>query len=215
MSTQKKIDLRKELKHLYAPSPKKIAIVEVPPFQYAMVDGTVEPGQKPESSAEFQQSMQALFGISFTLKFMSKLHKVHPLDYAVMPLEGLWWTGARDFDFDTSTPWHFTLMILQPAHITQTMYLEALQHLQKKKASQALSRLRLETFGEGTCIQTLHLGPYDQEAATMEGMKAFAEENQLSLQGRHHEIYLGDPRRCAPEKLRTVLRRPVTRGIEA
>jgi hypothetical protein len=209
MSKTSKLDLQKELKHLYAPSAKTIELVDVPRFRYAMVDGQLEPGQAPETSLAFQDAMQALYGISFTLKFMSKLRKSNPVDYKVMALEGLWWTDARGFSFDKSEPWQFTLMIMQPEHITRKMYQEALQKLQDKKDNPALSRLRFEGFHEGLCIQTMHVGPYDQEPATIARMKSFAEESELLFRGKHHEIYLGDPRRCKPERLKTVLRQPV------
>jgi len=210
----RKLDLRKELKDLYAPSSRTIDIVDVPEFQYAMVDGLLEAGQKPESSTAFQDAMHALYGISFTLKFMSKLRKSKPIDYAVMALEGIWWTDAQGFDFDASKPWHFTVMIMQPPHINRGMYEEALQQLLEKKDNPALSGLRLENFREGLCIQTMHIGPYDREPATVARMKCFAAENQLLLRGRHHEIYLGDPRRCKAERLRTILRLPVQRKPE-
>ena len=208
MTTTSKRDLRKELKHLYAPSAKRVDLIEVPEFQYALIDGELEPGQAPETSGSFHDAMQALYGISFTLKFMSKLRADNPLDYAVMVLEGLWWTPDNGFSFDTSQPWRFTLMIMQPEHIDRNMYDEALRQLKGKKVNPALERLRFESFTEGLSIQTLHLGPYDQEAATVARMRDFTEENQLQLCGKHHEIYLGDPRRCKPERLKTVLRHP-------
>lgn len=214
MIRDKKLDLRKQLKDLYAPSPKTIGIVDVPEFQYAMVDGILEPGQKPETSIAFQDAMHALYSISFTLKFMAKLRKSNPIDYAVMALEGLWWTDAQGFDFDRSKPWHFTAMIMQPAHVNRSMYQEALRQLRKKKDNRALSKLRLAAFREGLCVQTMHIGPYNEEPATIARMKAFAEDGKLSFRGRHHEIYLGDPRRCRPDRLRTILRQPVQKMSE-
>jgi len=204
-----KRDLRKELMHLYAPSAKAVEIVNVPAFQFAMVDGALRPGEAPGTSATFHEAIQALYGISFTLKFMSKLRKENPIDYGVMALEGLWHAGTGAFEFDRSKPWRFTLMILQPDHITASMYKEALQKLKDKKDNPALEKLRFEKFREGLCVQTMHIGPYDQEPATMERMKAFADENGLRFAGRHHEIYLGDPRRAKPERLKTILRYPV------
>ena len=126
-----------------------------------------------------------------------------------MALEGLWWTKADEFDFDKNKVWNFTVMIMQPEHITQEMFRDALQELLLKKDNPALSQLRFEPLKEGLCIQTMHIGPYDQEPGTIERMDNFAEENELEYCGKHHEIYLGDPRRCKPERLRTILRRPV------
>jgi hypothetical protein len=215
-----KRDFRKELKHLYGPSAKTVEVVEVPEFQFAMVDGELEPETPPGESAVFHNALQALYGISFTLKFMSKLRKENPIDYGVMALEGLWDLDAKggikgeggagkEFDFDQSRPWRFTLMILQPDHITRAMYKEALAKLKDKKDNPSLEILRLDTFREGLCVQTLHVGPYDQQQETMARMQAFAEAEGLSFHGRHHEIYLGDPRRSKPERLKTILRHPV------
>ena len=211
MTKTEKLDLKKELKHLYAPSATKIDLVDVPTFRYAMVDSELPPGQAPTTSPDFQDAMQALYSISFTLKSMSKMRKSDPIDYTVMTLEGLWSTEGDAFDFDDSRPWRFTLMIMQPGHITPGMYEEALRQLKEKKDNPALAKLRFETFREGLCVQTMQIGPYDQEPATMARMRSFAEENGLQLHGRHHEIYLGDPRRCKPERLRTILRHPVRR----
>jgi len=205
----RRIDLKKELKHLYAPSAKKVEIVSVPKFSFAMVDGQMKPGETPEKSPAFQEALTALYGISFTLKFMSKLRERNPIDYTVMALEGLWWVDSGEFDFDAAKTWKWTLMMMQPDHITEEMYQEALQQLRKKKGNPALSRLRFEAFREGLCVQTLHIGPYSAEPQTIERMRSFAQENGYTYCGRHHEIYLGDPRRAKPEKLRTVLRHPV------
>ena len=206
-----KIDLKKEWKHLYAPSAKDVEVVDVPPFLFAMIDGTVKSGEAPATSQEFQEAIGALYGISYTLKFLSKQRTDNPIDYTVMALEGLWWTASGEFDFDTAEDWQWTLMIMQPDHITEEMFQEALQQLKKKRDSPALSRLRLERFHEGLCLQILYVGPYSTELATIEKMKAFAQEHGYRYCGKHHEIYLGDPRRASPERLRTILRQPVER----
>lgn len=204
-----KIDLRKKLKHLYAPSAKRVEVVDVPRFKFAMVDGAIEPGETPATSQQFQDAIGALYGASFTLKFMSKLQEHNPIDYAVMALEGLWWTDSGEFDFNKQEPWKWTLMIMQPEHITEEMYQEALRQLKKKKDNPALSKIRFESFHEGLCIQIMHIGLYSEEPQTMERMKAFAQENGYAYRGKHHEIYMGDPRRAKPERLRTILRHPV------
>jgi len=204
-----KIDLKKKLKHLYAPSAKRVMIVDVPKLQFVMVDGRMKPGETPETSEAFQDAMHALYGISFTLKFMSKLSEKNPVDYTVMALEGLWWTDPGSFDFKRKDQWQWTMMIMQPDHITDQMYQEALHKVTEKKDNAALCRTRLESFQEGVCIQTMHVGPYGDEPGTISKMNAFAKENGYRLRGKHHEIYLGDPRRCNPERLKTILRHPV------
>ncbi len=204
-----KLDLRKQFKQLYKPSAKKIVVVQVPEFQFAMIDGEIEAGQSPGTSPAFQQAMEALYGISYTLKFMSKQRKENPIDYTVMGLEGLWWVEEGEFDITNPENWHWRAMIMQPEHITAEMYQQALEQLHKKKPNPALDKLRFERFHEGLCIQTMHIGPYAEEMRTIARMDAFAEEHGYSMHGKHHEIYLGDPRRADPSKLKTVLRHPV------
>ncbi|MEW5872654.1 MAG: GyrI-like domain-containing protein [Chloroflexota bacterium] len=206
-----KLDLKKTFKNLYAPSAKNVELIEVPEFNFVMIDGRVAAGESPQASTEFQDAMQALYGAAYTLKFMSKLSKVNPVDYTVMALEGLWWVPSGQFDFLKREDWLFTLMIMHPDHITAEMFQEALQQLRKKKPGPALDKLRFERFAEGLSIQVMHMGPYSQEPATLERMDAFAQENNLRYRGKHHEIYLGDPRKAQPEKLKTVLRHPVER----
>ena len=207
-----KIDLKKELKYLYAPSTKKVEIVDVPKFKFVMVDGGIRPAETPETSQEFQDAMGALYGVSYTLKFMSKLRETNPIDYTVMALEGLWWTESGEFDFNKKEEWKWTVMILQPEHITEEMYQEALQQVKEKRENPALSKIRFESFHEGLCMQIMHIGPYAEEPRTIEKMTAFAQENGYRLRGKHHEIYLGDPRRTKPERLKTILRHPVEKG---
>jgi hypothetical protein len=207
-----KLDLKKELKQFYAPSAKQPAIVEVPEFNFVMIDGQVEPGQTIENSPEFQQAMQALYGASYTLKFISKLRKENPIDYTVMALEGLWWSEAGEFDISNPEGWRYTLMMLQPEHITPTMFAEALRQVEKKHPSPALDRLRFERFREGPSVQIMHIGSYAAEPATIARMHAYAQEQGYRLRGKHHEIYLGDPRKADPAKLKTVLRHPVEKA---
>jgi hypothetical protein len=204
-----KLDLRKKYRQLYQPSAKKVEVVDVPPFRFTMIDGEIEPGSSPSTSPAFQDALQTLYGISFTLKFMSKLNKENPIDYAVMALEGLWWVEGGEFDILHPEGWRWTAMMVQPDHITPAMYQEAHTQLLKKKPSPAVERLRFETFHEGLSLQIMHVGPYAQETATIARMDAFARENGYTVHGKHHEIYLGDPRRADPAKLKTVLRHPV------
>ncbi len=208
-----KLDLRKELKHLYAPSAKQVTLVEAPEMQFVMIDGAIEPGQSPGTSPAFAAATEALYGISYTLKFASKQRADNPIDYTVMGLEGLWWVEDRGFDILDPEGWHYTAMILQPGFITMEMYEEALAKLRKKKDNPALDQLRLERFCEGPSVQILHIGPYAGEMDTIAKMDAFAEQNGYAMHGKHHEIYLGDPRRADPMKLKTVLRHPVRKMV--
>lgn len=207
-----KIDLKKELKFLYSPSAKKVELVEVPAFKFIMIDGDIEPGQGPGTSPGFQQAMQALYGASYTLKFMARLNKENPIDYPVMALEGLWWVEDGQFDITRPGNWKYTVMILQPDMVTPEMFAEALAQLRKKKPSPSIDQLRLENFHEGLCVQTMHVGPYADEMMTIAKMDAYAGEQGLTMHGKHHEIYLGNPLRADPAKLKTILRHPVRRG---
>lgn len=206
-----KIDLKKIHKKLYLPSAKEVVVVDVPEFSFAMIDGEIQPGDTPATSQEFQDALGALYGIAYTLKFMSKLREQNPIDYTVMALEGLWWTGSGEFDFQLDEPWKYTAMIMQPDHITKGMFLEGVEQLKQKGENPAIDEMRFERFHEGLSVQIMHIGPYADEPRTIERMHAFAEEHGYALRGKHHEIYLGDPRRAKPEKLKTVLRHPVAK----
>jgi hypothetical protein len=206
------IDLKKELKHLY--QPKRIEAVEVPGLDFVMIDGAIEPEQGPGTSPLFQENMSALYGMAYTLKFLFKKRPLDPVDYPVMALEGLWWVEDGHFDLRVKDNWLYTIMILVPDVVTPAAFEQALAQMKKKKGDQpAFARLRLERFTEGLCVQAMHLGPYASEPETLDGMHAFMAGNgyrdRVGLGGKHHEIYLGDPRQAAPEKLKTVLRHPV------
>ena len=209
------LDLHRQLKKLYTPSAKAVAFVDVPEFRFIMIDGVVRAGELPGDSAEFGATMQALYGAAYTIKFMSKKRPDNPIDYPVMALEGLWWVESGQFDFEKKEDWQYTLMILQPDHINAEMLELAQRQVRAKHGDQAaavaIDRLRLASFHEGLCMQTMHIGPYSEEPATLERMKTFAREHGYVARGKHHEIYLGDPRRAKPENMRTVLRQPVER----
>lgn len=210
----KTLDLKKDLKYLYQPSAKKPEILKVPKLQFAMIDGVIEKGNEPGNSPEFQEATQVLYGVSYTLKFMLKKRKTNPIDYPVMALEGLWWVEDGFFDIAVKDNWFFTLMILQPDVVTEDVFAEGLEQVRKKRGdSPVLSRVRLAYFEEGLSVQMMHIGPYATEPATIERMRAFALENgyrdRVGPDGKHHEIYLGDPRKANPAKLKTVLRHPI------
>jgi len=210
------LDLKKQYKYLYQPSAKKIESVQVPNLQFAMIDGAIEKGSEPGKSSSFAEATMALYGLSYTLKFMLKKRRTNAIDYPVMALEGLWWVEDGMFDITVKDNWFYTLMILQPDVITKDIFEEAREQVRKKKGnSEMLSKVRLTHFEEGLCVQVMHIGPYATEPATIERMREFMQENGLrdnvGPNGKHHEIYMSDPRRVAPEKMKTVLRHPVVK----
>jgi hypothetical protein len=208
------LDLKKQFKHLYAPSAKKVEIVQVPRLQFAMIDGAIEKGYEPGNSPSYADATQALYGISYTLKFMLKKSKTNAVDYPVMPLEGLWWVEDGFFDIKVKDNWFYTSMIMQPDVITKELFEEAVEQVRKKRGDRdSLSKLRLANFEEGLCAQVMHIGPYATEPATLERMREFMKGNGyqdcVGLDRKHYEIYLSDPRKADPAKLKTVLRHPV------
>lgn len=214
MTTQRtappKLDLKKEYKHLYSPSATQVEVVEVPELLFLMIDGEIEEGLGPGQSDNFQADMGAMYGVAYGLKFMSKLREESPIDFTVMALEGLWTTESGRFEFgNTEDPWLYTLLMMQPDHIDDDMFGQAVKAAGEKHPNPSLVKLRLERWCEGRSIQIMHKGPYSEEPATIERMDAYAEEHDYRLHGRHHEIYLGDPRRAKPENLKTILRHPI------
>lgn len=175
-------------------------------MQYLMVDGHGDPNTAPAYAA----AVEMLYPLAYTVKFASKRDLER--DYVVPPLEALWWaddmssfTAARD-----KSAWHWTVMLMTPDWITPDLVYRAIQTVATKHPDKAFTDARLATLDEGTCVQTLHIGAYDDEAATLAAMHdRFIPENGLRMTGHHHEIYLSDPRRVASEKLRTILRQPV------
>lgn len=210
----KKLDLKRKLSYLYQPSAKEVEVVQVPRLQFAMIDGRIEKGQGPSTSAGFQEATQALYGIAYSLKFIFKKRRPNAIDYPIMALEGLWWVEDDMFDVAKPDNWLYTLMILQPDVITQESFEAGLAEVRRKRGdSAAVSGLRLATLEEGLCMQVMHIGPYSEEPVTIKKMQAFALEKGyadiVSRRGKHHEIYLGDPRRANAAKLKTVLRHPI------
>ncbi len=181
-------------------------VVDVPPLQYLMVDGHGD----PNTSQQYADALAALYPVAYKLKFASKLDLGR--DYVVPPLEALWWaadmthfTSARD-----KSQWHWTVMIMTPDWITPAMVADAVAAVAAKDRPARLDDVRRETLDEGRCVQTLHIGPYDDEADVLADLHhRFIPESGLRMTGRHHEIYLNDPRRVDPAKLRTILRQPV------
>jgi hypothetical protein len=202
-----KIDLEKEFKQLYGAKAGAPAVVDVPAFDFLMIDGRGDPNRAPE----FESAVQALYATAYALKFKIKKGPT-ALDYAVMPLEGLWWADdMRDFTQGRKDRWLWTMMVMQPAVVTRALLDEVLPEVQRKKPELALRQLRMERYAEGLSAQVLHIGAYDAEQPTIARLHAFIEANGCRPYGKHHEIYLGDPRKTAPEKLKTILRQPIAR----
>ena len=203
-----KTDFKKEFRHLYAPSKSEFSLLEVPPMRFLMIDGCGDPNTAPA----YQEAVQALFSVAYTLKFMSKNDLGR--DYVVPPLEGLWWaTDMEAFtDKRDKSQWLSTMMIMVPDWIPDEVVAQAQVAAGKKKELPALPKMRCECYDEGLAVQILHIGSYDEEGPVLEQMHTeFLPANNLAFNGKHHEIYLSDPRRVAPNKLKTVLRQPVRR----
>lgn len=200
-----KVDLKKELDS-YRARRGEFRLVDVPPARYLVVDGRGD----PNTAAEYADALAALYPVAYKLKFASR--RGLDRDYVVPPLEALWWaddmaafTTARD-----KARWSWTTMLLVPDWITQEMYDAAVAEVGRKDPPAALGKVRLEALDEGRCVQTLHVGSYDDEAPVLARMhEEFIPGAGLRMTGRHHEIYLSDPRRVEPARLRTILRQPV------
>ncbi|HEU4722748.1 MAG TPA: GyrI-like domain-containing protein [Gemmatimonadaceae bacterium] len=200
-----KIDWKKKYRELYHASAKDVVEVNVPSFRFLMVDGTGYPG----TSQEYAEAVEALFAVSYTAKFMVK-KGAHPVDYAVMPLEGLWWADDMGtFARGDKKGWKWTVMILQPDVVSDEIIHAAIAEVERKKGLPGLQRLRLATFAEGKCAQVLHVGPFSEEGPTIERLHAFIDATS-KRRGKHHEIYLSDIRRADPAKWKTIVRQPMT-----
>ncbi|MDY0036607.1 MAG: GyrI-like domain-containing protein [Zoogloea oleivorans] len=201
----KRVDYKKELSRLYKPSAKRVEIVEVPRLNYLVIDGEGDPNR----SQSFQDAVDALFPLSYALKFMVQRGETG-MDYGVMPLEGLWWADDMSpFSVENKDGWKWTLMMMQPELVTVEMFWSVLAQVKAKKNPPSLPLVRFEGFEEGKVAQTLHIGPFSEEGPTVEKVHAFIEESGSRRKGKHHEIYLSDIRRAAPERWKTVIRQPI------
>ena len=201
-----KIDYKKKLKHLYKPSPKSVSIVDVPPMNYLMIDGKGD----PNTSQSFSEAIEALYPVSYTIKFMIKRGDVG-IDYGVLPLEALWWADDMSaFGTGNKDEWKWTVMIMQPEFITEKMVREATETVQEKKNPPALPLMRFQSFKEGKSAQIMHIGPFSEEGPTIEKLHAYIEEQGSQRREKHHEIYLSDIRRAAPQNWKTIIRQPLT-----
>ncbi|MDH5688785.1 MAG: GyrI-like domain-containing protein [Candidatus Bathyarchaeota archaeon] len=201
----KKTDLKKELKQLYNPPEKEAVIVDVPKMNFLMVDGQGD----PNTAQEYRDAIEALYAVSYTLKFMIK--KGEEVDYVVMPLEGLWRAeDMTEFNMGNKDAWEWTSMIMQPPYVTQELVQKALKQVEERRNLPALSKMRFGSFHEGLSVQIMHIGPYSAEGPTIERLHNFIREKGYGLRGKHHEIYLSDPRRSKLGKLKTIIRQPIT-----
>jgi len=201
-----KIDFKKQLKELYLPSDKGFVVVKVPDMQFLMIDGQGSP-----EGESYTKAVQWLFSVVYPIKFIAK--KLVDKDFVAPPLEGLWWADdMENFAAGDKDKWKWRMMIVTPDWVTQGMFEQALEKA-KKKLGEAPQSLRLERYAEGLSVQIMHIGPYSEEGPTIARMhEEFLPENGLVVNGHHHEIYLGDPRKTVPEKLKTVLRQPVRKA---
>jgi hypothetical protein len=202
----KKIDLKKELKHLYQHSTREVVQVDVPTLRFLMIDGEGDPNTSPQ----YAQAVEALFSVSYAVKFKVKKGPA-ATDYSVMPLEGLWWADDMStFVLNDKSKWKWTMMIMQPGFVESDVLHAAIAEVKNKKALPAIDKLRIESFTEGLCAQVLHVGPFSEEGPTIQRVHAFISARS-SLAGKHHEIYLSDVRRVDPAKWKTIIRQPMNR----
>lgn len=201
-----KVDYKKTLKAFYGPPATGVVAVDIPPMNFLMIDGYGMPG----TSQSFQEAVETLYPVAYTLKFMIKKGTTG-VDYGVLPLEGLWWADDMDdFIAGNKERWKWTLMIMQPDIVATDTVTDAISQVRKKTNPPALADLRFETFDEGRSAQILHKGPFDEEGPSIQKLHRFIDASGGRLSGKHHEIYLNDFRRTAPERLKTVLRQPFT-----
>ena len=202
-----KLDFAKEQRELYRPG-SEFELVDVPEMTFLAIDGAGDPNSVPAYAA----AVAALYTASYAIKFHSK--RELDRDYVVAPLEGLWWADDyKNFAQLDKSEWFWTMLIRQPDWIMTEELQGLVEATSLKKKSDTIADLRVETITEGLCVQVMHVGSYDDEAPTIARLhNEYIPQHGLAEIGRHHEIYLGDPRRSAPEKLRTVLRQPVVAG---
>lgn len=200
-----KLDYKKEYKDLYIP--KNIpSIVNVPNIGFVLVDGKGKPG-----SYEFQNAISLLYSITFSIK-MSKMNNTQPegyFEYVVPPLEATWYTTGNDFDFFDNKNWKWTMMIRQPEFVDEKIFEKYKLILEKKKAELDINKLRFEYLYEGLCMQIMHIGTYDSEYISIDKLNNNIQKEGYIISGKHHEIYLSDPRKTKPENLKTVIRYPI------
>ena len=200
-----KVDLKRSVEGFRAKR-GEFEVLRLPQLRYLMIDGSGDPNTAPE----YAEALEALYPVAYKLKFASSRQLGR--DYVVPPLEGLWWADdMRSFTTGRDkSRWSWTMMLMVPEWIERPMFEAALAQAGTKQPPSRLGDVRLEALSEGLCVQTLHVGTFDDEGPVLDRMhREFIPQQGLRMTGKHHEIYLSDPRRTAPEKLRTILRQPV------
>ena len=198
-----KIDLKSELKFLYKPSAREVVEVDVPAFKFLMIDGN----GNPNTSREYKQAVEALYSVSYAIKFVLKRKK--GLDYVVMPLEGLWWADdLASFNRDEKDSWKWTMMIMQPPEASKELVQASITSVRDKKDLPGLEKVRFAQFKEGRSAQIMHIGPFSEEGPTIRRVHDYI-ASRSALRGKHHEIYLSDIRKAAPERWKTIIRQPM------
>lgn len=200
-----KVDLKRTLSNLYNPKNKEWELIEVPAMNFLMIDGEGD----PNIAESYKIAVETLYTVAYTVKFMSK--REHGKDYVVLPLEGLWYADDMTaFVRRDKSAYRWTMMVMQPEWITTDMVHAAMKAAAKKKKLPALPKMRFESYAEGKSVQLLHIGSYDDEAPKLAHLhNQFMPQHSLKFNGLHHEIYISDPRKTTPEKLKTILRQPV------
>jgi hypothetical protein len=215
------LDFKKVYKDLYSPGTEPAEIL-VPAMTFVMTDGRGDPNAE---GGAYQQAVELLYAIAYAIKMSPKRQQAPAgyYDYVVPPLEGLWWLeDPKDFDFSQKEKFCWTMMIRQPEFVTGEVFEKICDEVKKKKPALDTGKARLQIFEEGLCVQAMHIGPFATEDATLKKIETYIRNHGLAndisavlpdgMVRRHHEIYLGDPRKTAPEKLKTVLRHPVRRA---
>jgi hypothetical protein len=197
------IDYKAQMRKLYKPAADGVELVDVPQMNFAMIDGQGDPNTAPE----YQDAVEALFSVSYALKMQIK--KTDAIDYGVMPLEGLWWADDMSrFSVERKSEWKWTMMIHQPSPVTRKAFEKAYADVKAKKEPAALGKMRFEAFAEGRSAQKLHIGPFADEGPAIKAVHDRIAAIGAKLRGKHHEIYLSDIRKAAPERWKTIIRQP-------
>lgn len=202
-----KVDFKKTLKDLYLPSQNDVTTVNVPKMNFLAIIGK----GNPNTSNDFQEAVEALYAVSYSIKMSPKKGNapIGYFEYVVPPLEGLWWISGKEFNLTEKDKFEWKIMIMQPEFVNDEIVKSAIDLSNKSKDNSSINKIRFESFEEGLSVQIMHFGSYDAEKETIKKIKDFIKENNLAKNGLHHEIYLSDPRKISPDKLKTVLRQPV------
>jgi hypothetical protein len=202
-----KIDFKKTLKDLYLPSQNDFTIVNVPTMNFLTIIGK----GNPNNSEEFQEAVEALYAVSYSIKMSPKKGTAPKgyFEYVVPPLEGLWWISGEEFNLTEKDRFEWKIMIMQPEFVNNEIVKSAIESSKRNKDNPSIDKIKFESYDEGLSVQIMHVGSYNEEKKTIKKMKEFIKDKNLTENGLHHEIYLSDPRKISPDSLKTVLRQPV------